>query len=71
MDKILAFAAAFPSSAWRSTAAAWHDTSSSVGPPRGASGALDVFPTSARANKPPSESSESSSSSSPRARWSR
>ena len=66
MVRILALAVVFPSSAWRSTAAAWHDTASSLGAPFGWA-PLGDFPVRARASRPPSEtfSSSSSSSSSP------
>ena len=49
MVKIFALAAAFPSSMCLSTAAAWHDTESSPGPPA----APVVFPTSALARTRP------------------
>eukprot|EP00982_Pelagococcus_subviridis_P010047 30962-Pelagococcus_subviridis.AAC.18 len=55
MVKIFALAAAFPSSMCLSTAAAWHDTESSPGPPA----APVVFPTSALARNPPKDTSPS------------
>ena len=67
MVRILAFAVALPSKAWRSTAAAWHETSSSFGAPIGVRSSplrCGDLPVSARASRPPSETLRSPSSSS-------